>query len=85
VFVEAGSGVLAAERQRRTGNEDGGIGISQKTRMAPCRASLPLPFPTRPRTCGATHACRRTLTPFPLHRESSRQRAWMRTLHPDPR
>jgi hypothetical protein len=32
--------------------------------MAPCRASVPLPFPARPRMCGATHACRRTLTPF---------------------
>jgi hypothetical protein len=64
VFVEAGSGVLAAGRRRRTGNEDGGIGISQKMRMAPCRASVPLPFPAPPRTCGATHACRRALTPF---------------------
>jgi hypothetical protein len=64
VFVEAGSDALAAGRPRRAGGEDGGIGVSQKMRMAPCRASLPLPFPTRPRTRGATPARRRALTPF---------------------
>jgi hypothetical protein len=35
-----------------------------KTRMAPCRASIPLPLPTRPHRRGATPACRRALTPF---------------------
>ena len=64
VFVEAGSGALAARGRRRAGDEDGGIGISPKMRMAPCRASIPLPFPTRPHTRGATPACRRALTPF---------------------
>jgi hypothetical protein len=63
-FVEAGSGALAAGGRRRAGDEDGGIGISQKTRMAPCRASIPLPFPTRPHKRGATPARRRALTPF---------------------
>jgi hypothetical protein len=48
----------------RAGDEDGGIGISRKILMAPCRASIPLPFPTRPRTCGATPTRRRALTPF---------------------
>jgi hypothetical protein len=38
--------------------------ISPKTRMAPCRPSIPLPFPAPPRTCGATPARRRALTPF---------------------
>jgi hypothetical protein len=46
------------------GDEDGGIGISPKTRMAPCRASIPLPLPTRPRTRGATPTWRRALTPL---------------------
>jgi hypothetical protein len=64
VFVEAGSGALAAGRRRRAGGADGGIGVSQKMRMAPCRASLPLPFPTRPLTRGATPARRLVLTPF---------------------
>jgi hypothetical protein len=64
VFVEAGSGALAAGRPRRAGDEDGGIGVSRKMRMAPCRASIPLPFPTRPHKRGATPARRRALTPF---------------------
>jgi len=64
VFVEAGSGALAAGRRRRVGDEDGGIGISPKMRMVPCRASLPLPFPMHPHTRGATPAHRRALTPF---------------------
>jgi hypothetical protein len=63
-FVGSGSGALAAGRRRRARDEDGGIGISQKTRMAPCRASIPLPLPTRPHRRGATPACWRALTPF---------------------
>jgi hypothetical protein len=35
-----------------------------KTRMAPCRVSIPLPLPTRPHRRGATPACWRALTPF---------------------
>jgi hypothetical protein len=49
-----GSGSLAAGGRRRAGDEDGGTGISPKILMAPCRASIPLPFPTRPRTRRAT-------------------------------
>jgi hypothetical protein len=61
-FVEAGSSAC-----RRTSalaqDEDGGIGISQKTRRAPCRASIPLPFPLLLHTRVVTLACLRARTP----------------------
>ena len=37
----------------------GGKGVPEKMRMAPCRASIRLPFPTSPRKPGAPLPCRR--------------------------
>jgi hypothetical protein len=84
-FVGSGSGALAAGHRRQSGDEDGGIGIPQKTRMAPCRASIPLPLPTRPRTRGATPACRRALTPFHCIEGHLALAGRDEQLQPDPR
>jgi hypothetical protein len=46
--------------------------LPKKTRMAPCRASIPLPLPTRPHTRGATPRLPACPDTIPLHRGSSR-------------
>jgi hypothetical protein len=69
-------------------DEDGGIGISRKTRMAPCRASIPLPFPTHPHTRGATPARRRALTPFHCiagHRAPGERDAQLHPIRDEPK
>jgi hypothetical protein len=83
-FVGSGSGALTAERRRRGGDEVGGIGIFPKTRMAPCRASIPLPLPTRPHTRGATPAWRRALTPFHCIAVHLARAGGDKQLQPDP-
>jgi hypothetical protein len=72
VFVEAGSGPLAAGGRRRAGDEDGGIGISQKNSHGPLPRFHPSAVPD-----ASTHVLSNPRPPpcpdtIPLHRGSSR-------------
>jgi hypothetical protein len=85
VFVEAGSGALAAGDRPRAGDADGGIGISQKNSHGPLPHFHPSAVPE-----ASTHAWSNPSPPscpdtIPLHRIISPFESVMHGFQPDPR